>query len=93
MTLTAELQFYVGQYVQSVHAGSGAHRASCLLGIGVKTAEGGVELHLYSSMCFPGVHRDNFTCTYAPVTWRFFRNVGTEYTTSFKNPQDGRHYK
>jgi len=68
MTLTAKLQFYVGQYVQSVHAGS-AHRASYSLGIGVKTAEGGVELHLYSSMCFPGVHRD-FTCTYAPVTFR-----------------------
>lgn len=68
MTLTPELQFYVGQCVQSVHVGSGAHSASCSLGIEVKTAEGGVELHLYSSTCFPGVHRDNFTCTYAPVT-------------------------
>jgi hypothetical protein len=72
MTVTAELQFYVGQYVQGVHTGSGAHRASCSLGIGVKTAEHGVELHLYLSMCFPGVHRDNFTCTVCACNLTFF---------------------
>ena len=34
MTLNAELHFYVGQYVQRVHTGSGVHTASCCVGTG-----------------------------------------------------------
>ena len=64
-----------------------------LLGIGVKTAERGVELHLSSPMYFPGVRRDNFTYTVCACNLTFFRNVGTEYTLGSKNPQDGHNYK
>jgi hypothetical protein len=68
MTLKAELHFYVGHYVQRVHTCSGAHRALCSVGIGVKTAERGVEIHLYLSICFPVVHGTTLSVPYATIT-------------------------
>ena len=86
MTLTAELQFYVGQYVQSVHTGSGAHWASCSVGIGVQTAEGrGDSLPLTNAddnnewsytytvpYAFLACTGTTLPVPYAPVAWRFF---------------------
>ena len=39
-----------------------------------------MELHLYSPMCSPGVHRDNFTCTLCACNLTFFSETSEPNT-------------